>query len=391
MRILIADDDLLTRTILRKAAVGVGYECHVAADGEEAWRIFQERPIDAIISDWMMPGLDGIELCRLVRDANRQEYTFFILLTGLSDKAHMLEGLEAGADDFLPKPVDPRELRARMAAAERVASLYRRLEEQHQQLEARTETLEAVTKEQEAFLYTVSHDLRAPLVAIQGMIGIVAGDYAPSLDAEVQQLLTRIDVNAHKLKEMLDDLLELSRVGRLEFDDQAVDLNTVVADVQEQLAHTLHERGAAIEIASKLPEVRASPTPIRQLFVNLIDNGVKYTPPDRTPSIVITSHDRGEFSEITVADNGVGIPEGHREKVFGLFQRLPKGKTLNPMGSGAGLAIVARVVETSGGKLWLESEEGVGSTFHFTLRKHDSNNGESVADANMREEALVEV
>lgn len=190
---------------------------------------------------------------------------------------------------------------------------------------------------------------------------------------------------------MLDDLLELSRVGRLEIDDQAVDLNTVVADVREQLAHTLNERGATIEIASELPEVCGSPTPIRQLFVNLVDNAVKYTPADRTPTIVITSHDRGEFSELTVADNGVGIPEGHREKVFGLFQRLPKGKTLNPTGSGAGLAIVARVVETSGGKLWLESEEGVGSTFHFTLRKNDSGYVENGTDADTREDALVEV
>lgn len=192
-----------------------------------------------------------------------------------------------------------------------------------------------------------------------------------------------------KLKEMLDDLL--ARVGRFGFDDQSVDLNAVVADVREQLAHTLHERGATIEIASELPIVCASPTPIRQLFVNLVDNAVKYTPTDRNPEIVITSHERGEFIEITVADNGVGIPAGHQEKVFGLFQRLPRGKALTPSGSGAGLAIVARVVETSGGKLWLESEEGVGSAFHFTLLKSDSGNVVSGIDADTRVDALVEV
>ncbi len=367
MRVLIAEDDLLTRTILRKAAATVGSECYVANNGEEAWRIFEERPVDVIISDWMMPGLDGIELCRRVRAANREEYTYFILLTGLSDKVHMLTGLEAGADDFLSKPVDPSELGARLVGAGRVTSLYQRLADQRGQLESRTETLEAVTREQEAFLYTVSHDLRAPLVAIQGMIGIVTGDYAAALGPDVQQLLSGIDVNAHKLREMLDDLLDLSRVGRQEVVNQPVDLNEVVTGVREQLGHTLFERNATITIAGTLPVICASPTPIRLLFVNLVDNAIKYTPPDRSPEITISSLERDGVWEISVRDNGVGIPVAHQEKVFGLFQRLPRGKTLNPTGSGAGLAIVARAVETSGGKLRLESGEGAGSTFHFTL------------------------
>ena len=137
MRILIAEDDAVSRTILRRAVEKTGHECLAAADGEEAWSLFKENPdIDVIISDWMMPGVDGLELCRRVRGDGREGYTYFIFLTALGDREHLLQGLEAGADDYLSKPLDRDELGMRLTSALRVTELHRRLAVQNEELEA---------------------------------------------------------------------------------------------------------------------------------------------------------------------------------------------------------------------------------------------------------------
>ena len=136
MKILIAEDDAVSRTILRRAVEKLGHECLAAADGEEAWGLYKENPdIDTIISDWMMPGVDGLELCRRVRGDGREGYTFFIFLTALGDREHLLQGLEAGADDYLSKPLDRDELGMRLTSALRVTELHRRLAFQNGELE----------------------------------------------------------------------------------------------------------------------------------------------------------------------------------------------------------------------------------------------------------------
>jgi len=239
----------------------------------------------------------------------------------------------------------------------------------HRELEDRTQELEAKTREQDTFIYTVSHDLRSPLVSLQGLAGILLEDHAADLPGEARRYLDRIVANADKMQGLISDLLELSRVGRVEADQTPVDLGSVVADVVDQLGHTLAARGAVVRIAGDLPTVVANRAGMTQLFTNLIANAVAYTPADRTPLVRLDAEERPDCWEITIGDNGVGIPAAWQEKAFGLFQRLPAGKTLNPGGSGVGLAIVARIVETHRGRLWLESEEGVGSTFHVTLPK----------------------
>ena len=136
MKVLIAEDDAVSRMILRRAVERVGHECLIAADGEEAWELYKKNPeLDVIISDWMMPGVDGLELCRMVRDQERDGYTYFIFLTALGDRTHLLMGLEAGADDYLSKPLDRGELEVRLISASRVTALHRRLAQQNDELE----------------------------------------------------------------------------------------------------------------------------------------------------------------------------------------------------------------------------------------------------------------
>jgi two-component system cell cycle response regulator len=136
MRVLVVEDDPVSRTILVHAVNALGHECVVACNGEEAWELYQADPVDVIISDWMMPGMDGVELCRRVRySAGANRYTYFIFVSALSDKASFLMAMREGADDYLTKPLDRVDLQARLAAGQRVTSLYRQAAEQRSQLE----------------------------------------------------------------------------------------------------------------------------------------------------------------------------------------------------------------------------------------------------------------
>jgi two-component system cell cycle response regulator len=135
LKILIAEDNAVSRTILKKAVEKFDHECLAAEDGEKAWELYRKTPgVDVIISDWMMPGIEGLELCRLVRGEERNEYTYFIFLTSLGDRDHLLMGLEAGADDYLSKPLDRGELQVRLISASRVTALHRRLAYQNNEL-----------------------------------------------------------------------------------------------------------------------------------------------------------------------------------------------------------------------------------------------------------------
>jgi diguanylate cyclase (GGDEF)-like protein len=147
LRVLIAEDDTVSRMILTKAVEKSGHECLAVEDGEKAWELFQNTPeVDVVISDWMMPGIDGPEFCRRVRAANSGWYTFFIFLTALGDKQHLLEGMQAGADDYLAKPLDREQLQVRLIAASRVNSLHRQLNEQKDELKKLNRELFAMSR-----------------------------------------------------------------------------------------------------------------------------------------------------------------------------------------------------------------------------------------------------
>jgi two-component system, cell cycle response regulator len=136
MRVLIAEDDAVSRMILRRAVQRFGHEVLVAEDGRKAWELYRETPgVDVVISDWMMPDIDGLELCHRLREEKRDEYTYFIFLTTLNGKEHLLEGMQAGADDYLSKPLDRDQLEVRLIAAARITALHRQLTKQKEELE----------------------------------------------------------------------------------------------------------------------------------------------------------------------------------------------------------------------------------------------------------------
>lgn len=238
-------------------------------------------------------------------------------------------------------------------------------------MEAVSEALARSNRDLEEFVVVASHDLRAPLVTVQGLATMLAEEYWDRLDDDGRHLLDRIIANADQMQTLLGELLEISRLGRTEADFSPVDLGDVVHYVEDQQKFTLQRRNAVLSCNLSGVAVTANWTRMTQLFANLIDNALKYTPSDRTPQIEIGSTDAGDHWIITVADNGIGIPEDHQESVFSMFHRLRPGKELNPGGTGIGLALVERIVRLHGGEIWIDPSRVQGTAFCFTLPKLD--------------------
>jgi len=230
--------------------------------------------------------------------------------------------------------------------------------------DATLRSLVAKNEELERFTYTVSHDLKSPLVTIRGFLGLleraaVAGDLQ-----RVRADVARIDGAADKMRQLLDELLELSRIGRVAGPTIDVPLSRLAAEVVEALAGPIAGAKAAVEIAADLPAVRGDKLRLRQLLQNLLENAVKFTAGQATPQIRIGAERRGAEVLAWVQDNGAGIDPRYHEKVFGLFEKLDK-KT---PGTGVGLALVRRIAEVHAGRAWVESEgAGRGSRFCVTL------------------------
>ncbi|HET9014045.1 MAG TPA: PAS domain S-box protein [Thermomicrobiaceae bacterium] len=237
-------------------------------------------------------------------------------------------------------------------------------------LDERTRLLEATVRQQEAFIFSVSHDLKTPLISIQGLASLLLDDLERGSGGQPSRYAERIVVNAARMQRLLTDLLVYSRIGRVDGEPETVPLGGVVAEVVEQLSDTIARRGGTVLTVGELPTVWGSRPRLVEALHNLVDNALHYTPPDRDPEVRVAATDRGDRWEVMVADNGRGIPEVYHQRVLGMFQRLPGAEELKPDGTGLGLTIVARIVEVHGGQLWLESAESGGTTVHFTLPKH---------------------
>lgn len=255
--------------------------------------------------------------------------------------------------------------------------LERLVEERTAELQAAIKELQQVNQEMAAFTYSVSHDLAAPLVSLQGLTRILLRDYSDRLDVEGIRRLQRLQVNVQMLESLVNDLLELSRVGRIETNPVDLDPAAAVAEVVTSLQDTITSSGAEI-IAPDLgvcPRVHVEPNRLRQILSNLLSNAIKYGVSGTSPRIEITCHgDDARFVRITVADNGPGIPPEQRERVFRPFQRL-RGSP-DTTGTGMGLAIARKIVEHYGGSIWVDDPPGGGAAFSFTLPRAEPGNGE---------------
>jgi signal transduction histidine kinase len=249
-------------------------------------------------------------------------------------------------------------LYARLVAAHEREQAERRL------VEKKTVELMELNKELDAFSYSVSHDLRAPLRAIDGYARMLEEDCAAALDSEGRRLLGVVRSSAHRMGQLIEDLLALSRTGRQEPSRVPLDMERLAREVAAELAAQQKEQRAAVEF-SALPAARGDASLLRQVWINLIGNGMKYSGKSRQPRVEVGGREDGEENVYWVRDNGVGFDMRYAERLFGAFQRLHRPDEFP--GTGIGLAIVHRVIKRHGGRVWAEAKPGEGACFYFAL------------------------
>ena len=245
----------------------------------------------------------------------------------------------------------------------------RELEQRADEIEVKNSELQSQNAELERFNYTVSHDLKAPLVTIKGFLGLLQKDINAQDSDAMDRDVGQIGDAADQMARLLDELLELSRIGRQMNPPENLDLSELVSAAIERVSIQIEDKGIDLRIAPDLPAVRGDPGRLLEVFQNLVDNAAKFMGDQESPRIEIGARrDNGEVY-CFVRDNGVGIKPEYHDRVFDLFERLDT----RVAGTGVGLALVKRIVEVHGGRIWVESDgEGLGSTFHFTLPTADS-------------------
>jgi two-component system NtrC family sensor kinase len=392
LNVLIADDDAVSRRLLESQLHKWGYAVTCVPDGLEAWRLFEAGDFRLVLTDWMMPGLDGLELVRRIRAAGRPGYVYVILLTARAQKQDMVEGMEAGADEFLTKPFDRDELHVRLRAGERIVRLEEHLAQTRAAL-AQAETLAGLGR----LAAGIAHEINNPVAIVSNNLTVLHRDAEAVLRLLAiyrsgRQALARIEperaAQAERLEEEIDlayvegelgrlierSLAGLQRIGAIvanlrdfarldEAEWKSADVNTGLAAAAEVLGHEFERRGVQLRLTPQpLPSIHCQPAKINQALLNVILNAVQactaggvvevQTRPD-PPSAVL----------IEVQDTGAGIKPEHLPRIFEpFFTTRPVGQ-----GAGLGLAVAYGIVRAQGGNITAESEPGRGSLFRIRL------------------------
>jgi signal transduction histidine kinase len=378
VKILLVDDKKENLLSLSLTLENKAYKFVEANSGKDALKILlKEQDFAIILMDVQMPVLTGLETAEIIRQSEKLKAIPIIFLTaGHNTTDSVFKGYKAGAVDYMFKPYIPEVLRAKVDVfvdlykkKQELTSQRERLEMLNIQLEQRSGELEKNIQELEKFAYVASHDLQEPLRTITSYIQLLQKKHKGEFDGEAGEFMDFIVNGSKRMKTLINDLLEYSRVNRIESPLQEVDFNIVLREVLQNLNNSIKDSNVVINV-DELPVIRSRKMQMIQLFQNLIGNSIKFRG-EKDPVINISFKKIDGFYLFAVEDNGIGIKKEYSEKIFEIFQRLHSMQQYP--GTGIGLAICMKIVQKLGGEIWCESEPGKGSTFYFTLKEHQEN------------------
>jgi two-component system sensor histidine kinase/response regulator len=364
-KILIVDDRPENLVALRTVMQDLEIELVEATSGNEALKATLKHDFALALLDIQMPEMDGYELAGILREEEKTANMPFIFISAVyTDNLNVFKGYEKGAFSFITKPFQPEILINKVKFFIDKHQQEITLIKLNEDLKDKNEELEVMNKDLESFSYSISHDLRAPLRSINGFSEVLKQEYEPQLDEHGRHLLKRIIENGLKMNNLIDSMLDLSRLGRKEVMKTEVDMNELVEKVLAEFkAETINKK-----ISWNVTPLRSAMGDaglLYQVYMNLISNAIKYSSFKDIPQIEIGCESNDIETTYYVKDNGAGFNAQYKDKLFGVFQRLHGTHEFD--GIGIGLAIVKRIVTRHGGRVWADGEVNNGASFYFSL------------------------
>ena len=364
-RIMVVEDDAMQRILLANVLEVQGYDVVHAENGRQALDKLEVESVDLVISDIIMPEMDGLELCRRLKEHAETISIPIILVTSLGTSEDILKGIDAGANEFLTKPIEPKELALRVRNAIRARKLFERVEKNFQELK----NLEAM---RDSLVHMMVHDMRSVLTGILTTADFLQERISDRLTGIDKKLYGNILSSSTTLMEMVSTVLDVNRMeeGKMPLDKQVTILNDVLFKVFELLGITPESDKVNYNIPAESILVECDPSMICRVIINLISNGIKYVRniDDGIVDVTLTVVDG--MARVTVSDNGQGIPSSDTELIFEKYAQSSLRRQKKRYSSGLGLYFCKMAVESHGGRIHVISESGEGASFFFELNTY---------------------
>lgn len=358
-RVLVVDDEEKNRRLLCDLLSSQGFTCRTANNGTEALQLATEFRPETILLDIMMPGIDGVEVCRRLKTDAATSSIPVLLATALHERADRMSGLEAGANDFLSKPLNTEEVSLRVKNAVHLKRLHDRLQGALSELQ-KLETL------RDSLVHMIVHDLRSPLAVISMTLDIIMPEIN-RLSPEKRKLTAAALNSSQGLIEMVSSLLDVSRMeaGQMPLARTVCDLKDIARAATDSMNVAAGQKDLHFAVSGGTALCSVDPEIVRRVFINLLANAVRFSPTGETVAVDVSP--TGQGFRCSIADRGQGIPPEYHQRIFEKFGQVESGRAAKMYSTGLGLTFCKLAVEAHGGKIGVISEIGKGSTFWFEL------------------------